>query len=311
MLVLARQARGRIRIDSFLTYGKAPAIPGGGVMSCMRGGILTLRDRAPQGRQWTAVAVATILMLVSANAHTLRAQNQPGMGGTNVVARGGSASPYDCFGYEGYGMPGTAQSATEYGMASMIAASGYANLQNSIAVKNIEAARSQDINNRAQWTNAYHEMRQAHRAYMASHSRLSMDEITKIASDAAPKRADATQLDPATGKITWPISLEDRRYVALTDELENLYWQRATVSGSINAGTYRNIRRACDELLSSLKRNISDYRPDDFISASRLVKSLRYEARFPANSGGVGSQARNGLPRDVLFSIATLATFQP
>ena len=63
-----------------------------------------------------------------------------------------------------------------------------------------------------QWTNSYYQMRHAHRIYEADHSRLSLAEITKIAEDAAPKRLDITQVDSATGHISWPIVLDDTRY---------------------------------------------------------------------------------------------------
>jgi len=232
--------------------------------------------------------VAILLVMAAGDVRTASAQNQPVAGGTNIVVRGGQGGyggggffPYG--GYGGYGMAGTAQSAAEYGMASMIAASGYANLQNSIATRNYLAARSQDFDNRLQWTRAYYDMRREHRAYVSDHTRLSMDEITKIANDASPKRLDATQLDPTTGRIAWPIILQDPRYVALTDELENLYKSRATASGFVGAENYQSINKTCEDLLNLLKANIDEYQPNDFIQARRFVESLRYESRFPSS----------------------------
>jgi hypothetical protein len=233
--------------------------------------------------------VAVLLVMSAARVPTASAQNQPIAGGPNIVVRGGQGGfggggffPYGGGGF-GWGMPGTAQSSAEFGMASMIAASGYANLQNSIATRNYLAARSQDFDNRLQWTRAYYDMRREHRAYVADHTRLSMDEITKIANDAAPKRLDATQLDPTTGKIAWPIILQDPRYVALTDELENLYKSRAVASNFVGAENYQSINRTCEDLLNLLRANIDEYQPNDFIQARRFVESLRYESRFPTS----------------------------
>ena len=142
--------------------------------------------------------------------------------------------------------------------------------------------RSQDINNRIQWTNAYYQMRQAHRAYIADHTRLSMDEITKIAHDAAPKRLDAEQLDPTTGKIHWPIILQDPKYIEACDELDNLFKSRATISGFIGAESYRDINKGCDTLFGLLKSNIDEYSPNDFQQAKHFIDSLRDEFEIPS-----------------------------
>ncbi len=233
--------------------------------------------------------VGMMLIVAAGGTERSSAQNQPAAAkpATNINVRGGGFGggflPYGGFGMGGYGMAGTPQSAAEFGMASMIAASGYANLQNSMAAQNYLAARSQDFSNRIQWTNAYYQMRQAHRAYIADHTRLSMDEITKIAHDAAPKRLDAEQLDPTTGKIYWPIILQDPKYIEVCDELDNLFKSRATISGFIGAESYRDINKSCDRLMGLLKSNINEYNPNDFEQAKHFVDSLRYESKFPAS----------------------------
>jgi len=234
----------------------------------------------------TVIAVG--LIGATAVVERVAAQNQPVAGGTNVVVRsgggyGGGFFPYGGGYGGGYGMPGTAQSAAEYGMASMIAASGYANLMNSQATQNYMAARSMDFNNRVQWTNSYYQMRQAHRAYVADHTRLSMDEITKIANDRAPKRLDATQFDPTTGKIAWPVILQDARYADVCDEIEQLYKSRVTASSVIGAENYQAINKGCENLMNLLRSNIDEYRPNDFEQARHFIDSLRYEASFPTS----------------------------
>ena len=228
------------------------------------------RDRSFRGAILAVTIVAVLLVMAAADVRTVSAQ----FGGRGFF-------PYGRYG--GYGMAGTAQSAAEFGLASVIAARGYADLQHSVAARNYLAARSQDFDNRLQWTRAYYDMRREHRAYVSDHTRLSMDEITKIASDAAPERLDATQLDTTTGKIAWPIILQDPRYVVLTDELENLYKSRAIASNFVGAENYQNINKTCEDLLNLLKANIDEYQPNDFIQARRFIESLRYESRFPTS----------------------------
>ena len=57
----------------------------------------------------------------------------------------------------------TAQQAADYGMASMMRAQGYQNLQNSEAAKNYEQAKTLEIDNRKKWTETYFEMRKINR----------------------------------------------------------------------------------------------------------------------------------------------------
>lgn len=211
---------------------------------------------------------------------------RPG-GGFGGLGYGGYGMPYGGWGGGlGWGSPGTATSAGLQGLASVIGATGYANLMDSQAAINLTQARSQDIKNRVEWTNSYIEMRQAHKAYVASNiTRLSTDELNKIAKDQSPKRLDATQLDPITGQINWPIILRDPRYAAPIDDLENLFKTRATTSGFIGAESYLGIDKACNQLMDMLKSNIDEYNSRDYIGATRFVDSLRFDARNPSPAG--------------------------
>jgi hypothetical protein len=186
------------------------------------------------------------------------------------------------YGGRGYGMPGTALSSAEFGTAQMMRASGYANLENSQAVKNELQARSQDVKNRVTWTSDYQQMRQAHRAGDAKGDRLSAADVAKFAHDAAPHELDPAQADPQTGKISWPVILQDVRYIEGRDEVENLY--RTRVSGDkLDAESYLAYNKSCDALLQTLKANIKDYSPNDYQQARHFIENLRATGRTGAN----------------------------
>ena len=223
-----------------------------------------VRDRVPRHLLQRSLIVAIVVGFAGPTAHSASAQ-------------------YRRQGYTPYGarMPGTAASAAEFGMARMIAASGNANLMNSQAAKNYMAARSADFRNRVQWTNSYYQMRQAHRTYEADHTHLTMDEITKIAQDAAPKQLDVTQLDSATGVIHWPIILQDIRYIGARDELDHQFKVRSISAGSIDADSYRDIQGNCEQLKTQLRDNINEYSANDFEHARHFIENLEYEAKFP------------------------------
>ncbi len=175
----------------------------------------------------------------------------------------------------GYGMPGTALSSNAYGMASMVAASGYAQLSNSQAVQNNLQARSTDAQNRLAWTSEYYQLRQAHRAYENNHARLSQEDAVRIAQAGHVRRLDATQLDPATGTIHWPALLDDARYVTVRNDIEHLYKSRAAAAGKIDAESYLAINKSCENLLQQLKQHIDEYNPNDYLQARHFVEGLR------------------------------------
>jgi len=188
------------------------------------------------------------------------------------------------YGVGGYGNrgPGTAQSAAQFGMARMITATGNANLMNSAAAKNLTAAKSADIANRVQWTNSYYLMRQTHKEYAAANiTRLSTDELNKIAQDEAAKRLDVTQLDSTTGVIHWPIILQDKQFIADRDDLDRLFKIRAMATGPIDVESYQDIHRTCERLQEQLKANIDHYRGSDFEHARHFVESLAHEGTLP------------------------------
>ena len=66
-------------------------------------------------------------------------------------------------GWGGGNFASTAQQGADYGMASMMRAQGYQNLQNSEAAKNFQSAQSQQIDNRKKWTETYFDMRKTNR----------------------------------------------------------------------------------------------------------------------------------------------------
>ena len=227
------------------------------------------RDRSFRGAILAVTIVAVLLVMAAADVRTVSAQ----FGGRGFF-------PYGRYG--GYGMAGTAQSAAEFGLASVIAARGYADLQHSVAARNYLALRSQDFDNRLQWTRAYYDMRREHRAYVSDHTRLSMDEITKIASDAAPKRSMPRSSTRRRARLPGR-SFCKTRAMSRSPTSWRTCTNRAIASNFVGAENYQNINKTCEDLLNLLKANIDEYQPNDFIQARRFIESLRYESRFPTS----------------------------
>ncbi len=68
-------------------------------------------------------------------------------------------------GYPGYSGASTAAESAAHGVSDVVQAAGAANLMNSEAAKNYEAARSQYIDNRLKGTKTYFEMKQYNKDY--------------------------------------------------------------------------------------------------------------------------------------------------
>ena len=140
-----------------------------------------------------------------------------------------------------------------------------------------------DIENRLKWTESYYQMRQANRAYRASKRspRLSQEEIVRIARAGLPNRLTATQLDPLTGQLNWPIILRDPQYAPEREELDKLFEARAAAS-SLSPNLYQDVQRYTGSLLAALKKNIKEYSANDWLGAKKFVESVAYDVRFPA-----------------------------
>jgi hypothetical protein len=180
----------------------------------------------------------------------------------------------------GYG--GTAAGSYLHGMGDVIRSAGYANVMNSLAAQNYQAAYSMSLNNRLLATNTYFENRRANRAARAEEAgpRPTAEDLARISEQMAPKRLTASQLDPVSGDVKWPSVLEDPRYAALRGTVDKLFTQRQAASGG--ASEYRAIVDAVEALRQAMRKNIDEYAPASYIDASKFLDSLQYEARFLA-----------------------------
>ena len=63
--------------------------------------------------------------------------------------------------------------------------------------------------------------------------------------------------------------------------VRTLFAERAT-SSSISPDMYRQVQNTTSDLLAALKKNIREYKANDWLSAKKFVESLAYDVRFPA-----------------------------
>ena len=177
----------------------------------------------------------------------------------------------------------TAQQGAQMGLAAVVRSQGYANLQNSEAAKNWEEAKTLDMQNRAQWTETYFEMRKTNKAERASLARppVTHEQAVRMAKTAAPARLRATQLDPVTGHIDYPLILTADIYREYRSRLDSLFARRAASGGSLRYDDFVAIQDAVGQFTEALKAHISEYAAGDYGQARNFLDSLVHEARMP------------------------------
>jgi hypothetical protein len=172
---------------------------------------------------------------------------------------------------------GTADGNFMFGVAQVIRAEGDYNLQTSQGMINFEVARSKYIDNVNKWTQAYFQMREANQAWQIQNRerhRHSAESLALAAASDVPRRLSSDELDPVSGRITWPEALLDEQYAALRTDLEEQFSLRASTSGT--AGTTARIHDDARAMLALLRSNIDRIPASDFIAARKFIDSLDY-----------------------------------
>jgi hypothetical protein len=187
----------------------------------------------------------------------------------------------------GWGMnwSSTAQEGADRGLAAVVQAKGYANLQNSEAAKNWEEAKTLDMQNKLRWSETYFEMRQVNRDKRADEGgpRVTQDQAIRLAKMAAPPRLQSTQLDPVTGHIEYPLILTADIYTQYRNRLDSLFSQRAASGGSIRYDDFKAIETTISQFVELLEKHVSDYASGDYGHARNFLDSLVNEARQPSS----------------------------
>lgn len=166
------------------------------------------------------------------------------------------------------------------GAAQLIRARAEQNLMNAEA--RIAAAKAHDyeLDNRKKQVATYFDVRQANSTARAAERgpRPSADQLAKYARSGRPKPLSPSELNDATGQVTWPIVLLDGKYAEYRRVLDGLFNQRA-VQGAIEAIHSAMILDTTDVMLDKLGQQVNQVRPTDYIEAKRFLESLAYAAQ--------------------------------
>lgn len=165
-------------------------------------------------------------------------------------------------GYRGYGAGSTAAGSAMAGMSDVISAKGNYNLNTSAAALNMTEAQSKEIQNREQYTNTYFQMRQENRAYRAQESgpRPTEEQVARMAQQGVPQPVSSSQVDPLTGKISWPGPLQMGAFAQQRATVEQLLENRSQ-NGSLSYADQMTMRQVLNGMVQQLKGQISTIQP--------------------------------------------------
>ncbi|HEV3342655.1 MAG TPA: hypothetical protein VG125_19945 [Pirellulales bacterium] len=220
---------------------------------------------------------------------------------TFLVAAESSAQAYrGGYGYRGSGGYGggwgyagagsTAFGGALLGMGALTQAAGSYNLNTAAAGTYYQQAYSQWIQNQKLREQTYFDMRRMNASYRAEeamlHPHATPEEIREFSHSRLPAELSVNEFDPAHGVIEWPALLNRAEFKDDRARLEGLFSEAAADPHGSGLGTqnYRDIQDAVGQMNDRLRSEIKQFGPDEYIPASKFLKSLAFEARTPGGN---------------------------
>ena len=179
------------------------------------------------------------------------------------------------WGYGGY--PQTAISAALHGQADVIRAAGQYNQATSLAAINMTVAQSNALRNQVQQVETFYEMRKIGRAEreLERGPRPTPEEYARRAHAAAPRPLTTHEMDPASGVLYWPASLQHESFEPQRTTLEDLTLKWAKY-GALDFDERVQVRQAIDIMYGKLRAQIASMPPQDYVDSRSFLSSLLY-----------------------------------
>ena len=174
----------------------------------------------------------------------------------------------------------TAAEGYQRGFADVVRSAGAANMMNSAAMKNVEDARTKNINNRLLATKNYFEMKRYNKEYRDANKkpRPTSEQLFRLAKEKTPGELSAAELDPVSGGINWPDVLKTEGYDEYRDNLDALHADVANAGGKVEFEQQQLIRKNVRTMQAQLAQQIEDIPPQVFSQANAFLKKLEYTA---------------------------------
>ena len=169
------------------------------------------------------------------------------------------------------------------GMGAVIRSMGQYNLSSSAAAINMTEARKKQLENDKQWTDTYFQMREINRQQRdaeLARRRGTPEDWVRFAQAGKPKPLSASELNPVTGEIKWPILLTLPDFNAQRAELEKLFAERS-YKGVLDGEGYMKAKNVAEDMAALLAKKIKEFPAGQFIATKNFLNSLSYAAGQP------------------------------
>jgi len=205
------------------------------------------------------------------------------LGGTLFVRAQGYNPYYAAGGSGGYDHASTAAEGAARGMADVVRSQGAANLMNSEAAINVEAARKANIENHLQYTQTYFQMKSVNQQYRDAQRKPAptQQQAIRMSKSQLPDRLSANKIDPLTGALAWPLGLRMDSLKDHRDRLDALFAERAD-KGFLTPDEYIEVKKLTSEMTDELRKYSKQLSGNASIEARKFLESLNYEAGFQA-----------------------------
>jgi hypothetical protein len=100
----------------------------------------------------------------------------------------------------------------------------------------------------------------------------------------------AHELNGTSGGITWPSVLRDTAYAAARGRIDDLMAQRTHQVSDPQSEINREVRELTQQMRTTLKSQISEVDPADYLAARKFLVSLAHETRQPVPIQGLASR---------------------
>jgi hypothetical protein len=181
-------------------------------------------------------------------------------------------------GYGGYySGGGTVAGSAMNGMANCMSSAGSMHLSNSAAAINMTQAQKNSIQNQQLAASTYLQMQDENKAWQKAQRGppATKEQIARWARDAAPKAVTPDEVNPATGKVNWPVALQQDNYAAQRAELDQLLAKKATY-GRLSYADQTEARKTIETMFDTMKSQIKDIPPQDYVASREFLRSIIY-----------------------------------
>jgi hypothetical protein len=231
----------------------------------------------------------TVLGTSTASAQSMGGMGMPSggrsstpMSATSNGSTGMVVSPGSGYGAGGYS-PGYGTIAGSYlsGAGALADGLGQYNYNTALAIRQLEEANRQAIDNQVYAQKSQIEMRRLNKIqWAADHPRSTPEQIAKINESRLPRRLSTSELDPTWGSIRWPAVLQRPEFEKVRAGLDDVFAHRSVETFGVGSPAYTEVQRLTHEMRTALDEQHATMSQMEWIQSMRFIESLAYESRF-------------------------------